>query len=127
MKCPSQLFNTFRPDIVVKTPNGITVIELTIPFETNLIKSREEKKKKNKKLKEQLKVPCSNFQTFLFEVSSLGFISKEAKTIKNYFKGLRINTDVLFSKCMEVAIRCTYYIYCRRNKEWTNPALIDYN
>ena len=25
-----------------------------------------------------------------------------------------------------IIIRCTYYIFCRRNKEWTDPNLMDF-
>ena len=32
----------------------------------------------------------------------------------------------LISKIMNIAIRCTYYIFCRRNKEWTDPYLMDF-
>ena len=32
----------------------------------------------------------------------------------------------LISKIMNIAIRCTYFIFCRRNKEWTDPNLMDF-
>ena len=32
----------------------------------------------------------------------------------------------LSSKIMNIAIRCTYYIFCRRNKGWTDPNLMDF-
>ena len=32
----------------------------------------------------------------------------------------------LISKIMNIAIRCTYYIFCRRNKEWTDPNMMDF-
>ena len=27
---------------------------------------------------------------------------------------------------MNIAIRLTYYIFCRRNKDWTDPDLMDF-
>ena len=32
----------------------------------------------------------------------------------------------ILSKTINIAVRCTYYIFCRRNKPWTNPNLLDY-
>ena len=126
---PSELFleNTHRPDIVIKGPESLTVIELTVPYETNLIKSREAKVEKYNDIRTKLKTPCTKFEVIFFEVSSLGFIGQEAKVMKGYLNKLIVNSDELFLKCMEIAVRCTYYIYCRRNKEWTNPELLDYN
>ena len=47
---PTQLFNRFRPDIVLVKENEITAIELTCCFETNIIKSNEYKKMKYENL-----------------------------------------------------------------------------
>ena len=32
----------------------------------------------------------------------------------------------LISKIMNIAIRCTYCIFCRRNNDWSNPSLMDF-
>ena len=32
----------------------------------------------------------------------------------------------LVSKVMAIAIRSTYYIFCRRSKDWTDPDLMDF-
>ena len=31
----------------------------------------------------------------------------------------------IISQIMNISIRCTYCIFCRRNKDWTDPALMD--
>ena len=31
----------------------------------------------------------------------------------------------IISKIMNISIRCTYYVFRRRNKDWTDPALMD--
>ena len=126
---PGEIFmdNTYRPDIVVKHPESLTIIELTVPFETNMIKSREGKFTKYQDIRDKLKNQHKKIEIIFFEVSSLGFTAKQDKQMKAYLNELQVNTDELLLKCMEVAVRCTYYIYCRRNKEWTNPDLLDYN
>ena len=54
--------------------------------------------------------PRAQFNLILLEISTLGFAGKTIKT---------------FSKCInkfqEVAICKSYYIHCRRRKEWTDP------
>ena len=32
----------------------------------------------------------------------------------------------LLSKIMNIAIRSTYFLFCRRNKDWTDPDLMDF-
>ena len=29
-------------------------------------------------------------------------------------------------KIINLSVRCTYYIFCRRNKAWTNPELLEF-
>ena len=126
---PSELFvdNQYRPDIIIKGPESLTVIELTVPYETNLLKSRQGKIEKYRDITSKVKTPYNKIELLFFEVSSLGFVGQDAKGMKAYLDSLKINSEELFLKCSEVAIRCTYYIYCRRNKEWTNPELLDYS
>ena len=46
-RCPSELFQSFRPDIVITKNDTIYVIELICCFETNTEKSRNYKMKKS--------------------------------------------------------------------------------
>ena len=32
----------------------------------------------------------------------------------------------IIRKIINVAIRCSYYVFCRRNKSWTNHDLLDF-
>ena len=31
----------------------------------------------------------------------------------------------IIEKIMNIAVRCTYYVFCRRNKAWANPELLN--
>ena len=33
----------------------------------------------------------------------------------------------IIRKIINIAIRCSYYVFCRRNKSWTNPDLLDFS
>ena len=63
------LLHRARPDIVVKQQNRITAIELTCPYETNAISSREYKQKRYENLRCELLTPPSQFDLILLEIS----------------------------------------------------------
>ena len=48
------------------------------------------------------------------------------KHLVNFLKELKLDDQRIINKCQEVAIRTSYYIYCRRRKEWTDPELMSY-
>ena len=66
---PGQLFNGYRPDVAIFKGRKITVVELTICFEMNVIKSREYKKNKysrmNKNVTVKAQVFCENYSLIL--------------------------------------------------------------
>ena len=122
-----QLFSSSRPDAAVTVGNKIYVIELTVCFDTNTKKSREYKMNRYKKLKDELVVECEVFEVIYIEFTTLGFISKESlNQFSKLLKLLNIYHDRTIIKCMETAIRATYYIFCRRNKSWSNLKLLNF-
>ena len=74
----------------------------------------------------ELLTPPSNFQLIFLEVTSLGFVTKNIKTFRNFLKSININERYLIEKLQEVAIRYSYLIYCGGNKNWNEPNLISY-
>ena len=122
----NDLLHRARPDIAIKTRDTLTVIELNCPYETNTTKSCEYKETRYKEIKSELLTPPSNFRLIFLEVTSLGFVTKNIKTFRNFLKSININERYLIEKLQEVAIRCSFFIYCRRNKNWSEPNLISY-
>mgnify|MGYP001794852232 FL=1 len=122
----SCLFKSYRPDIVIVKDNTAVVIELTVCFETNLIKSRKYKQDRYKNIKNNIINQNMSIKLFCFEVSSIGFISKEVDEFNKWLVRNKIDRDKMFKKCIETAIRASYYIFNRRNKEWTYPKLLDF-
>ena len=126
-RCTSDLFESLRPDIVVIVGNKVIVIELTVCFETNTEKSRNYKQDRYKSLKDQLLIACEEFELIFIEFTTLGFISKQSYTpFHTFLKKLGINENRTIVKCMETSIRATYFIFCRRNKEWKDPELLNF-
>ena len=122
----NDLLQRARPDIAIENRDTLTVIGLTCPYETNTTKSREYKKTRYKEIKCELLTPPSNFQLIFLEVTSLAFVTKNIKTFRKFLKSININERYLMEKLQEVAVRCSYFIYCRRNKNWSEPNLISY-
>ena len=114
-----------RPDLVLVTCDKIYIIELTICFETNLRKSRDYKIEKYNHLKENIiNTNRKEIELIFVEISSLGFYIEEISHFKNFVKGMGLDQKRVLAKCSETCIRCSYYIYNRRSKEWTLPVLL---
>ena len=123
----SALFTNQRPDIAIQENNHITVIELTICFETNTKKSRDYKAQRYANLSDQLKLRNAKLSLVLLEFTTLGFIGKESLTqTTRFLKSIGAPRDHIIYKCMETAIRASYFIFCRRNKSWQDPELLNF-
>ena len=104
----------------------LIVIELTCRAETNLLSSRECKSDRYKELKNLCLVPCNDLQLILLEISVLGFESERVRDFKNLLNLLKCDSKRIMMCCFEVAIRHSYYIYCRRNIEWLAPEILKF-
>ena len=120
----------YRPDLLVITPDeSLYVVELTVGFETNLRNNVDRKHAKYKDLLEDLKKHFTSVKFINISVSSLGVLDKECSTFLKMLDTLGLGKkDQQFCtrKMMSIAIRTTYYIFCCRNKEWTNPKLLSF-
>ena len=127
---PSEIFRSFRPDIVLIKRDTIYVLELTCCFETNSEKSRTFKEK-YKYIERDCVRKFRNFEKMFIEITTLGLITKHIFNFKQLLKDSEVNYDRMIAKCIEVAIRASYiyiyiYIYIRRNKPWTYSNLLEF-
>ena len=61
-------------------------------------------------------------------MSALGILDSSHDTLLNMMKDLGIDTNdqkSVIEKIMNVAVRCTYYVFCQGNKTWTNSDLLN--
>ena len=75
--CPSELFVSKRPDIVLIKGRKVWGLELIVCYETNTRKSCVYKQDRYKSLRSELKIDCEEFEIIYFEVTTLGFISNK--------------------------------------------------
>ena len=123
-------YDSLRPDLALISPdNTLYILELTVGFETNIEVNNKRKAIKYGPLIQDLR---SQYRTITFinlSMSALGIYEASSDTILNMMNDLGIAKSVQISiikKIMNIAVRSTYYIFCRRNKTWTDPALLHF-
>ena len=108
-----------RPDmIVIQKGSRFSVLELTCCFELSSSTSRHHNTKRYQELRQQFLCECSELMLIYLEVTNLGFLTRNSADFVSFLEKLNINSDRCVYKCMEVALRASYYIFCRRNKTW---------
>ena len=63
-------------------------------------------------------------------MSALGIFDKGTSDFLDMLTDLQfdaVTKNYILRKLTTIAIRTSYYIFCRRNKEWPNPELISIN
>ena len=72
----------------------VIVLELTVCFETNTVKSRSYKQSRYRELKEKLLIACDVFTMIFLEVTTLGFISSASyKPLNDFLTEIGVNKD----------------------------------
>jgi len=115
-----------RPDIVVVKDRECKVLELTVGFETNILKNSERKRKKYNDLIKKLN---NDYDVEYIDLSmgAIGVIGNESKDVQKLFINLGLSkqeSEYLTQKVINVCIRATYYIFCKRNEKWEGPSLL---
>jgi len=119
----------YRPDLILKTPTTLYILELTVGFESNLKKNADRKNDKYKELISDLKNNYNDVKFINLSISSLGVFSSECISFIEMLENLDFDKkqhNYLIRKIMNIAIRTTYYIFCCRNKVWDDPDLMKY-
>ena len=61
------------------------------------------------------------------EISSIVLYTNDTKPSIKFLREPKIdNTERMLRKCSEVAIRTSFYLYTRKNKEWLDPKLLTF-
>ena len=62
-------------------------------------------------------------------MSTIGIMGNFSKSLVLILDDLNLNKpaqNFVIRKVMNIASRCTYYVFCRRNEPWNNPNLLDF-
>ena len=108
----------------------IYIIELTVGFATNINLNAERKKDKYMQLTRDLSSKYHGVKFINLSISSLGIFGKSCNSFMAIMcNDLNIDKQQLnyaLRKITAIIIRSSYYIFCLRNKLWTNPDLLAY-
>ena len=105
------------------------ILELTCCYGTNISKniSRKERTKYD-----QLIEDLSTTRDIVFinlVISSIGMIVKESKLLIDMLEKIGLNDNEISAtirKFINITIRSTYFIFCKRDSEWPNPDLFTF-
>ena len=114
-----------RHDLLLKTKdNCLYILELTIGFETNISNNAERKHLKYSRLVSDLRSQYTSVTFVNPSLSSLGIYANSCLSFLKMCDSLSIDNQqkrFLISKLSAISIRTTYYIFCCRDKPWSNP------
>ena len=118
-----------RPDMVICDNSGKWyVLKLTCWYETKISKSVSRKEQKY----DQLIKDLSTTRDIVFinlVISSIGTIAKESKLLIDMLVKIGLNDNEISAtirKLINITIRSTYFIFCKRDSEWPNPDLLTF-
>ena len=122
--------DSLRPDLVlVSNSSCVYLLEVTVGFESNIQINSDRKATKYLPLIADLQNSYSTVKLINLSMSALGILGTSAEFFPSMLRDLNFDDTTkhkILSKTINIAVRCTYYIFCRRNKPWTNPNLLDY-
>ena len=123
----------YRPDmLLIASDNTLyvnNVIELTVGHESNLSNNSKRKKLKYSNLVKELKDDYRSVTFVNISMSCLGVFANESISLLKMLDKIgfeKKHQDFCVKRMTTIAIRTTYFIFCRRNKEWENPILLTY-
>ena len=109
-----------RPDLIVILNNKLYLLELTAGYETNINLNSKRKEKNYRTLMDRLVQLYSSIQFVNLSMRALGVYGETSISLIRCLSDLGMNKkeiDFALCKICNVYIRCTYYIFCCRNKE----------
>ena len=107
----------------------IYILELTIGYESNLQNDATSKRQKYENLIKEQQKHYEKVKFVNLSISSLGVFMESSLGFIEMLKDLKFDgkcTKYFVRKIINTCIRSSYYIFCMRNKEWSNPKLLFY-
>jgi hypothetical protein len=119
-----------RPDLLLTIENKILyILELTVGFETNLKTNSDRKHEKYLTLITDQENVYDEVKFVNVSISSLGVFGESTNTLFDMLHDLKYDEQrikYVKKKIIATCIRTSYYIFCRRNKDWNNPELLNF-
>ena len=119
---------SFSTDLLLlKDTNILYILELTLGFETNMQSNSDRKAAKYSSLINELSFSYRKVKFINLFMSAIGAVGSSCKSLLSLLNDLHFNKTIqkiFMTKAMNISIRSSYYIFCHRNKPWTNSELL---
>ena len=114
--------------IVTQNESAIFVLELTVGLETNIDLNTKQNVNKYKEMLKSLENKFEKVSFINLSMGALGIVGIHSN-VTNMLKALGFQQQEiaqLIKKIMGCCIRGTYYVFCMRNKAWSQPSLLSW-
>ncbi|CAB4018157.1 Hypothetical predicted protein [Paramuricea clavata] len=114
-----------RPDLLLVTENRcLYILELTVGYESNLLVNANRKRQKYRDLINEQEADYNKVKFVNLSLSTLGVFGRSCENFDGMLSSLKC--DAKYSKYIKkqivnICIRTSYYVFCKRNKVWDNP------
>ena len=117
-----------RPDLLlIDKRNNMYVLELTVSSELNIEKNGKQKNDKYKELLKSMEKDNTSVTFINLTMGSLGIIEKDSINLHKLLKVANMDKNSIaycIKKLSASCIWCTYYLFCVKDKAWSDPALL---
>ena len=121
---------SYRPDLLLLIDiNILYILKLTVGFETNIQNNSDRKATKYSSLINDLSLSLSysKVQFVNLSMSAIGAMGSSCNSLLSLLNDVHFDKTIqkrIIMKTISISLRSSYYIFCRRNRPWTNPELL---
>jgi hypothetical protein len=118
--------DSLRPDLIVLKGPDMFVMELTIGFETNMSKNADRKQRHYEDLIKKIN-PGGKVKFLNLSMGASGVLCNQSNQILEWLQEVGLTQrDALYTvkRIMNVCLRCTYFLFCKRDEEIEIPKLL---
>ena len=116
-----------RPDLLAVKGATLYIMELTVGFEANIEKNAARKEAKYEELSRRLNDEYDEVNFVNVSMGSIGVFGKSCNSFLTMMSSIGIgekSSTYIMKTAANIALRCSYYIFCRRNKQWKERSLL---
>ena len=119
---------SLRPDLLLLAKDKLLyILELTIGFETNIQNNSNRKAVKYSSLLSELSPSYSKVTFVNLSMGAIGTMGSSCTSFFSLLNELSFDKTIqkrVIMKAMTSSIKSSHFIFCQRNKPWTNPDLL---
>ena len=117
-----------RPDLLLVTENRcLYILELTVGYESNLQVNANRKRQNYLDLIKEQEADYHKVKFVNLSLSTHGVFRRSSENFDGMLRSLKCDPKFckyIKKKIVNMCIRTSYYIFCKRNKVWVNPKLM---